>query len=47
MSDAAKSSEAEKFRDAMKKILSVPKAEVLRREAEEKKRGKERKKDGD
>ena len=28
--------EADKFRDAMKKILAVPKAEILRREAEEK-----------
>lgn len=46
MSDAAPSqpTPAEKFRNAMKQILSVPKAEILRREEEYKKQRKERRK---
>ena len=51
MSDTAKPEPApfEKFREAMKHILTVPKAEVLRREEEYRKaRGlKAKKKDGD
>jgi len=43
MSEAAhQTTPAEKFREAMKKILSVPKAEILRREDEYKKQRKQK-----
>ena len=44
MSDAAQPQEtpADRFRAAMKRILTVPKAEILRREAEDMKQRRER-----
>ena len=46
MSDAAKPEPHpfEKLKDAMRQILTVPKAEILRREAEDTKQRRERRK---